>query len=775
VATILQPEIGPATQRDAADLTYKSKGNRTRGVTQSSCRIQVSRATHALRTRFWRAFIFTLFPLIFCIPHSTEALTKTWDAGSTTGDWNLQNNWNLNVLPGVADDVLFDNSVESPLEDIYLAASQSINSVTINLTAGPNQNWNLGADKSTSPFTLTLASGNISVLSTSGTGTYVIGATTGTNIGTGILTLATTGAGFTFNEARSNGGLLQINAIVSGASKNVTKTGVGEVILSGINTYTGVTTISAGTLNVATIGNGGVAGNLGQATSAAGNLVFDGGELDYTGLSASTDRNFTINPGKDANFDIAANTLTISGASTGTTGSLTKNGAGTLILSGANAYTGATKVAAGVLNIQNPTGLGTIAGGTTVSDGATLQLQNNITVGAEALTISGVGASGQNGALVNVSGTNNYGGLLTLAAASTISSNSGTFNLTNTGTITGATFGLTLSGSGDGNLTSIIGTTSGTLSKTGTGTWTLKGANTFSGNTVISAGVLNIQNSSALGSTTGGTSVLSGAALQIQGSITVGENLILGGTGIANDGALRNINGTNTINGSITLNLATLFRSDAGTLALGGNVDNGGNGNSFTFDGAGNISIAGVVSGDGALTKNGTGTLSLDGSNTYSGTTTINAGKLTMATDSGLGAIGASLIINGGTLELTGTSITGRSITLGSASSTIQVDASQSYTSTTAIGGTGTLNKDGAGTLVLSGANSYGGGTFINSGTLAINNSLSLGLTSGPLTINDGTLRVLTGFTSARKIIVDHVASPPHPPEARWEVRAVLP
>src|SRR5206468_4797 len=164
--------------------------------------------------------------------------------------------------------------------------------------------------------------------------------------------------------------------------------------------------------------------------------------------------------------------------------------------------------------------------GTTVASGATLQLQGGITTVSEALTISGTGASGQNGALVNVSGTNNYAGLLTLAGATTFSSDSGTLNLTNTGTITGATFGLTLTGAGNGSISSIIGTTSGTLAKSGSGTWTLTGANTYTGATTISAGALNIQNASGLGTTAGGTTVSSGAALQIQGGIAVGAEAL---------------------------------------------------------------------------------------------------------------------------------------------------------------------------------------------------------------------------------------------------------
>ncbi len=138
---------------------------------------------------------------------------------------------------------------------------------------------------------------------------------------------------------------------------NLTKAGSGTQTLSGNNTYTGVTTISAGTLSVATIGNGGVAGNLGQATNAAANLVLSGGTLLYTGASASTDRNFTLTAGTTSTISVstAATTLTMSGASTSTTGALTKAGDGTLTLTGNNTYTGLTTVSAGTLRLAPST------------------------------------------------------------------------------------------------------------------------------------------------------------------------------------------------------------------------------------------------------------------------------------------------------------------------------------------------------------------------------------------------------------------------------------
>src|SRR4029079_13516331 len=102
--------------------------------------------------------------------------------------------------------------------------------------------------------------------------------------------------------------------------------------------------------------------------------------------------------------------------------------------------------------------------------------------------ISGVGASGQTGALVNVSGTNNYGGLLILAADTTISSDSGTLNLTNGASVTGATFNLTLGGAGSGSVGAIFGISSGGLTKSGSGTWTLAGTNTYTGATNVTGG-----------------------------------------------------------------------------------------------------------------------------------------------------------------------------------------------------------------------------------------------------------------------------------------------
>jgi fibronectin-binding autotransporter adhesin len=215
-------------------------------------------------------------------------------------------------------------------------------------------------------------------------------------------------------------------------------------------------------------------------------------------------------------------TASIANTLSGTQG-FTKAGAATLTLSGSNTYTGTTTISAGVLNIQNANALGTTAGGVTVSSSAALEIQGGITVGAEALSLVGTGIS-SGGALRNISGTNTYGGLVTLTGAARINSDAGSLILSNTGTITGSGFDLTLGGAGNTTISSIIGTGSGTLTKEGAGTVTLTGASTYTGNTTVSAGRLAVNGS--LGSGT----VSVAAAAWLQGSGTIAGAVNVSGT-----------------------------------------------------------------------------------------------------------------------------------------------------------------------------------------------------------------------------------------------------
>ncbi len=528
---------------------------------------------------------------------------------------------------------------------------------------------------------------------------------------------------------------MSISAAISGNHK-IIKAGAGLLNFSGANTYTGSTTINAGTLQFAKevslynnntaswtaanliVASGATAafnvGGTGEFTSSDIDTLkalgtasggFESGSvlgLDTTNASGGT---FTYSS-NIANPNSGANVL-----------GLTKLGTGTLVLSGTNSYTGATTVSAGVLNIQSATALGSTASGTTVLTGATLQLQNNITVGAEALTINGTGASGQNGALVNVSGTNNYGGLLTLGSASTISSDSGTLNLTNSGTITGSGFDLTLTGSGNGNITSIIGTGSGALIKSGSGTWTLNSANTYTGLTTITAGTLTEGVSNAI--STGGLTVNGATAVFDLGanhSDSVGTVTLDGG-------------GSITGTGTSTLTSTGTFEMKSG-------------------------SASATLAGSGiALNKTTSGTVTLTGINTYTGLTTITAGTLAEGVSNaistgGVTVNGATAVFDLGANHSDSVGIVtldgGGSIT-GTGTSTLTSTGSfemKNGSASAILDGSGiALNKTTSGTVTLTGANTYTGGTNVSGGALLANNASGSATGTGSVTVTGaGTL-----------------------------------
>ena len=309
----------------------------------------------------------------------------------------------------------------------------------------------------------------------------------------------------TISNANSNSGpcLTEFhNASTAGNAMITSEGGDSSNPVGGVTRFDDTSTAGNATL-IANGGSGGGGGGIisfeGDSTGDTARVeVFGNGRLDISSHSilfvtiGSIEGDGEVLLGTNS-LNVGSNNLStlFSGVIQGSGGFLTKVGTGTLTLSGTNTYTGLTTVSEGILNIQNGSALGVTTDGTVVLGNATLQLQGGISVGTESLLIEGPGATGQNGALVNVSGTNNYGGLLTLGSDSTISSDSGTLNLTNPGTITGTegqAFDLILTGAGNGTISSIIGTGTGTLTKNGAGTWTLNGVNTYTGLTTVTAG-----------------------------------------------------------------------------------------------------------------------------------------------------------------------------------------------------------------------------------------------------------------------------------------------
>ena len=313
---------------------------------------------------------------------------------------------------------------------------------------------------------------------------------------------------------------------------------------------------------------------------------------------------------------------------------------------------------------------------------------------------------------------------------------------------------------------------------TGSGVLVLSGTNTFDSRLIINGGSVEATNSASLGvgnSATGNTVVGDGASLRLNNTgsgFTTTERLSLAGQGYGSAGALRNIDGNNTVSGTIVFTADSRIQSDADTLTLSNTLS--GTGKNLSLGGAGNITISGALTtGAGAtVTKDGAGTLTLSGTtaNTNTGTTTVNGGTLVLNKTAAITAVAGDLVIGDGTgadtvrldanNQIADTStvtlnsaavfnVNGKTETIGglnSAASTSQVQlgagaltvtnsTANSYAGT--LTGSGTLNKSGVGRLTLSGAStSYTGTTNVNAGIVAISTGTALG--SGAVNVASG-------------------------------------
>ncbi len=512
-----------------------------------------------------------------------------------------------------------------------------------------------------------------------------------------------------------------ITANLAGAV-NLTKTTTGTVTLAGTNTYSGITTISGGTLSVSTIGNGGVAGNLGQASNAAGNIVFNTavGTLQYTGGSASTDRSYTTTNAIAATFDITnpGTVLTWGGAGTVTTAPITKSGPGTLVFTSAQGHTGLTTVSGGTLQYGVANMLST--GAVTVVNGV-LDL-NNISDSVGIITLQ------TDGQIIDSGGT--------------------TAVLTTTGTAA-LQSGLVSARLG--------GSVAAGISKTTGGRVTLSADNTFTSTSIaLSAGYLNLQNSNALGAsgTTLTTTITSGAVMELQGNITLPSTKLItaNGTGVNNVGAIRNISDTNAIQATLTLGSSGVrVNSDSGSLTI---PSVSGNARSLIVGGAGDTTITGAIATtSGTLTKDGAGTLTLSGANTFTGSLTLSGGTIVANATAALGSGGVNntLIFNGGTLQASGniTSPVNRAVTL---TQTAIIDTNGNDVSFAGtVGSAAGLTKLGSGTLTLTGVTTLGGeltisnGTFVAPANLTVTGNLS---NSGTFTHNNGSVTIIPNSTT---------------------------
>jgi fibronectin-binding autotransporter adhesin len=594
-------------------------------------------------------------------------------------------------------------------------------------------------------------------------------------------TLAVTGTGV----INISSGLRETISTPLDGSNGLTLSNAGTLVLTGANTFTGGTTISEGTLELGYGSSmGSVGGNIADgsalvfdnpsnqtysgALSGSGTLTMSGSATEtLTGTNSLTGA-MTISAGtlelgygssigsitdnSALVFDNASD-VTDSGVISGY-GSLTMSGSATLTLSGSNTYDGGTTINSGTVALGSSTALGNGGspgyGGVTINGGTLDLAGNDPTIGALAGSGGYVTNSGSS-ATFNVEGNNSnstFAGVIESGIALD-KTGSGTLILTGTNTDTGATTigaGTLELGNGSivgslaGNITdnsvlafdnpsaqtySGVISGSGSLTKSGSGTLTLSGSNSYdgSGGTTITAGTLQVDNSTALGSTAN--------ALWMSGG-TLDLNAF-----------------TETVNAFYGVSMVTNNASGGATLIVGS--ANGDSYNSGTIENG--TSSGGTVT----LEQTGTGELQLGGTDTSSGVVEAYGGTLQMISSTALGSNANLDISSGATFDLHGygevfNSFSGSSgsVMTNSASSTtatLIMGANNGYggfygtfeNGTGSGGGVVNFEKDGTGSFTLGGTDSSTGSLEAYGGTFSLATSTS---TSTTIWVMAGTLQV---------------------------------
>jgi len=630
-----------------------------------------------------------------------QADSGTWlqtDAGPF--DWGASTNWTSETV-----------------------ASGAQNTATFSSSLTANQIVNLDAARTI---------GNILFSSTGNFGLLISGANT--------LTLDTTSGTPTIDVATNR--TLTISATISG-NDGLKKNGAGALTLSAANSYSGTTTLSAGTLQ------------LGNASSmGTSNLTMTSG----TTLQLRNDSDTTFNVPFATPAGAVTYNFDVNNAGSAVTGKKLSLGDLTFALNSTNQInvTGGNSYTLGLGTLWHPSGSGS----------------------AWAFTINATTAA----VTITKFSTGSYGSALTLQGGNGITLN--TFELMSNGNQS-----ITVSGSG----------TVATLGSATAANNRLNGSATYT----LSSGTLNLTTTTSLANVYI-TGVASAPTFVINGGIlnnTSGSALTLGTL----VGGTQNNKPTITLGGNFAF--GTSDSTSANDLNLGTSAVPLGNNRIFTVNGTTTLTLGGIVSGAYTLTKSGSGKLTLTGVNTYGGLTTVNSGTLAVTGGGQLysnankdianaitinsggtvefdkwdwaGSFGklwfgkGNIVINGGTMRYVGTTANGwadRSFTIGANGATLEsatsgqkwtVGSSASYPTLASNGGaltltgasdgqidqiipgSGTLTKSGSGIWTLSGKNTFTGVTTINGGTLKLGATNVLANTS-QIVIGDGTLDAST-------------------------------
>lgn len=630
-------------------------------------------------------------------------------------------------------------------------------------------------------------------------GTIIVATSVGGNSQTITGGSLTGGSGSsTLGVQQNSSGTFTIESTIvdNGGATSFAKAGSGTVRLTGVNSYSGGTTLSGGRLEVASIADGGVNSSIGASSADAANLVLESGTFSYIGgVDAVSNRGMTlVDGGAERTIEIATGrTVEFSGLVTSPDeAGFTKAGAGMLTLANAaNDYVGVTTVAGGTLAVN------------TLADGG---------------TASGIGAASN--ASENLVLTT--GGQLRYTGA-TVATDRGFTLAGGNGRIDVAQAGTTLTIRG-------VATGAGYFLKDGAGTLVLDGTNTMTGDTIVTAGTLRAGSTRAFGFGGRYMTVNTGATLDLGGydiyvAAIIGGGLVdlggqtlttAGGPGVFTGritgtggftrgggsytqtigGCNNDYTGVTTISSGLAIDCianggqaSAIGASSAaasnlvlagGTLAYTGASASTDRGFALTGNGAINVvdpgtvlEFAGNVTGGGQLAKTGAGTLLLSGTNSSTGSLRIINGTVRAGSTTALGSgplsldntAGVLLDLNGynnNALYLIGGGALGGNIVLGGATLTINSGGSAAAVYGGTISGSGGLVKNGGSYQELSGcASSYDGATVINAGTLGVacledgGANSSIGASSGAasnLVINGGALRYVgTGGTTNRQ------------------------
>ncbi|MGL6073984.1 MAG: beta strand repeat-containing protein [Fimbriiglobus sp.] len=616
------------------------------------------------------------------------------------------------------------------------------------------------------------ATGNVSVIGgTLGVTVASTGTTWGGGTGNAGIAGLTNGLGgqagstvsFTGNSnllLNVTGATTESNVISNGGATNLslTKQGTATLTLSGNNTYTGGTTLTAGTLaiNSATaIGTGAfnIAGgtldnsssgaitlSTNNATNINGNFTFTGTQALNLGTGAATlTGNRTIT--------VTGNILTLGGGiGQDVAGrSLTKAGGGRLQLTGASTYTGATSITAGTIELGNggTTGSLNTASAISIATGGLLRITQSDTV-TQGTDFSGSAITGAGGITQSGTGTTILNALNTYTGTTSVTR--GTLTLSGGN----ATSGNIWVSNDPSNFDSTLNITGGTYNVTGANVFRLGQTNTAPVTATVNHSAGNVSfssNASAMlliGSTSGTTPPATTGIYNLSG----GSISIIPATGEFGImmGVNTNATGTFNLSGTGVLNMTNTSRGDSlgdGKLLLG-RVDSASTTVTSNFNQTGGTANVGILSIGGnaaAGVTTGTQTLNLTGgtfsanviSRLAAGNNNVSIINIGGTADVTLPAFPtargtdatATINFDGGVLRNLVASptfmggLTNANILTGGAKFNTG-NGNATITQVLAGSGAGGLTKEGANTLTLSGANTYTGPTNVNGGTLAL-------------------------------------------------------